>query len=164
MYKSNFQIKPFYIIAYIALFIIIFILLFLIQSHIWPLLISFILLFPLFGILTSKLTQIQVDNIKGILTLYESNYIRRKKGRSYDLTKVEFTYSRKIIATTAKPENVCVIYYQGDKICTLIPNVEKWQDSEISRFVYDIRNLGVREKLPPNDLSEFANELSKFEV
>lgn len=113
------------------------------------------LLFPLYGLLSLKLTEIQIDKLKGTLTLYESNYFRRKSGKQYELSKVEFTYARKIVATTAKPENVCTIYYAGNKICVLIPNIEKWEDAEISRFVDDVKELGVKEKESPNDLSEF---------
>ncbi len=114
-------------------------------------------MFPLFGLLTSKLTEIHVDKTKDCLILFESNYIRRKNGKQYNLSKVEFTYLRKIIATTGKPENVCAIYLEGEKLCTLIPNIEKWKDSEINRLVNDMRELGVKEKVSPNDLSEFEN-------
>jgi hypothetical protein len=112
----------------------------------WPFLVIFLLAFLLFNISTSRLNEIQLDEINGSIALIFKNWITLKKTVKYSLNEIEFTYKRQASSFRSGIKNICTIYHAGKKVILIIPGTDNWSDDEIRNFVHGLVECGIKKK------------------
>ena len=97
-------------------------------------------------IFSYRLFEIQLDVLNNRLTLIYRNYLKATKIKTINFQDIEFTYKKQAVAFKGAIKNVCSIYNADKRIDRLIPDNDGWDDDEISRFVHDMIDMGVRKK------------------
>ena len=82
-----------------------------------PLLIGFDIIYLTFCLLVDRLSFIEIDTEKKLLTVIKSNLLNFKKRKTYDLMQMQYTYKRRATSAgrLAVIVNACTLYY-NDKI------------------------------------------------
>lgn len=154
IYKANLKTELGYIVIFLILLGVTIFLTSKLQATSWILFSIFCLLFLLYSLLTSRVSEIQLDNSNRTLIFIYKNYFNLKKRVKYNLDKIEFTYKKQSVSKYSGIKNVCVIYYSDKRITQVIPERDGWDDDEVSNFVHGLIQADVKKKFVGYNLKD----------
>ena len=113
-----------------------------------PLLIGADIIYLAFCLLVDRLSFIQIDTEKKLLTVIRRNLLNFKKYKTYDLKEMQYTYKQRATSAGrfAVIVNVCTLYYKDKIVADLIPTKDGWDDEEVLSLVYELIHLCVPKK------------------
>lgn len=106
----------------------------------------FIPLFIIYNLFVSRLSEIQVDKVKGKLTFIYRNYFWKNKEQVYDISNIEFTYKRGDTFKHNEAKNICTLYNGGEEIAKFKRDIDGWTNDIVFDLVYELKELGVKRK------------------
>ncbi len=104
------------------------------------------LVFVVFNLFESRLSEIHIDRENLMLTLNYSNYFNVKKKFDFDFKIIEFTYKKQATSFRSGIKNVCILYSSSKKIAQIIPGDDGWSEESVRAYVMDLIELGIKRK------------------
>lgn len=108
------------------------------------LLLAFILI--TYSALTYRLNLIEIDTIKGEVTLTETNLLKSKRAKKYPLREIQFTYKKGKTGLYHRVVNICRLYQSDKEIAAVIPDQDGWTDETVNDLAKGLVTFGVPKK------------------
>ena len=146
IYKSSHKTNLYFLLGFVILLFTGILLSGKISGNLWILLIAILAFYFLYNLLTSKLTQIQINNQNSTLTLVSIKYLNSPKTETFDLENIEYSYKKHVKTFKWGLRDVCSIYYSDKIIAQIIPHNDGWEYPEINNFVKGLNESGIKRK------------------
>lgn len=93
-----------------------------------------------------RLTEIQVHEKKGKLTVIYSSHLWKKKELVYDLANLEWGYKTGDVVKADAKKPVFILYDAGKEVLKLKDDKDGWKKDAMYNLVVDLEKLGVKRK------------------
>jgi hypothetical protein len=112
----------------------------------WPLMVIFIVSLLIYAILTYRLTSIEVDKVKGVVVLVETNLLKKSRSKSYPLKDLVFTYKIGKPGLRHRVVNICKLYLKDKQLAEIIPDHDGWTDDTVNDLAKGLVDLEIPKK------------------